>query len=72
MTLVHHAYTHFKIKMDVFCCSYISGRVRLNGPINHQWIQLKHISRFAFPKADLKIIDVLVHLEPAKKIPGLE
>ena len=59
LTIVHHAYTHFKIKMEVFCCSYISGRVRLNGPINHRWIQLKDINKFAFPKANLKFIPLI-------------
>ncbi|MFH2090765.1 MAG: A/G-specific adenine glycosylase [Pseudomonadota bacterium] len=59
LTTVHHAYTHFKIKMEVFCCSYVSGCVCLNGPVNHHWIQLKEISRFAFPKANLKFIKLL-------------
>ncbi len=59
LATIHHAYTHFKIKMEVFCCSYVSGRVRLNGPVDHQWIKLKDISRFAFPKANLKFIPLI-------------
>ena len=35
---VKHAYTHFKIEMDIFICQYISGNVRLNGPVDHRWI----------------------------------
>lgn len=59
LTTVHHAYTHFKIKLDVFCCSYISGRVRLDGPVAHQWVTYKKISEFAFPKANLKFIPLI-------------
>ncbi|MCF8090160.1 MAG: (deoxy)nucleoside triphosphate pyrophosphohydrolase, partial [Desulfotignum sp.] len=64
LTRVKHAYTHFKIEMDVFYCDYISGDVVLNGPVDFQWIPLQEISRFAFPRANLKFIDLL-HQNPA-------
>jgi A/G-specific adenine glycosylase len=50
--------------MDVFYCDYISGDVVLNGPVDFQWIFLQQISRFAFPKANLKFIELL-HQNPA-------
>ncbi len=59
LTTIHHAYTHFKIKMDIFYCRYISGRVRLKGPMDHKWISLSDIGRFAFPKANLKFIPLI-------------
>ncbi|MBC8441813.1 MAG: A/G-specific adenine glycosylase [Deltaproteobacteria bacterium] len=59
LTTIHHAYTHFKIKMDVFNCRYISGKICLNGPIDFKWIQLKDIDNFAFPKANLKFIPMI-------------
>ncbi len=59
LTTIHHAYTHFKIKMDVFYCDYVKGRVKLDGPIDHQWIRLKNINSFAFPKANLKFIPLI-------------
>lgn len=59
LTTIHHAYTHFKIQMDVFHCKYISGRVHLNGPIDFKWIRLKDINTFAFPKANLKFIPMI-------------
>jgi len=59
LTRVNHAYTHFKIEMDVFCCSWKKGRVRLNGPIDHKWIRLKEISLYPFPRANLKFIPLL-------------
>ncbi len=59
LTTIHHAYTHFKIKLDVFYCNYVSGRIHLNGPIDFRWIRLKDIDRFAFPKANLKFIPLI-------------
>ena len=59
LTIIHHAYSHFKIKMDVFNCHFISGRICLNGPIDFRWIRLKDIDNFAFPKANLKFISMI-------------
>ena len=59
VTRVKHAYTHFKVILDVFRCSYVSGRVRLNGPEDYRWIRLGEIDAYPFPKANLKFIPLL-------------
>jgi A/G-specific adenine glycosylase len=59
LTQVKHAYTHFKIVLDVFQCRYISGKVRLNGAVDYRWITLKEIEKFPFPKATHKFIPLL-------------
>ncbi|UCH24043.1 MAG: A/G-specific adenine glycosylase [Deltaproteobacteria bacterium] len=59
VTRVKHAYTHFKIVLDVFCCRYIRGKVKLNGPVDHRWIRLNQIDKFPFPKANHKFIPYL-------------
>jgi A/G-specific adenine glycosylase len=56
---VRHAYTHFKIQMEVFCCTYVSGRVKLNGPVDHRWIRLKELEKFPLPKANHKFLSQL-------------
>jgi len=56
---VQHAYTHFKIEMDVFQCEYVSGTVRLNGPDAFRWIRLSAIDQYPFPKANHKFIPLL-------------
>jgi len=66
ITRVKHAYTHFKVVLDVFRCSYVSGRVKLNGPVDYRWIRLSEIAAYPFPKANLKFIPLL---EPST--PGL-
>ncbi|MBU0971669.1 MAG: A/G-specific adenine glycosylase [Proteobacteria bacterium] len=59
LTRIKHAYTHFKIEMDVFYCSHVSGKVTLNGPIEYRWIHISQIDEFAFPKANLKFIPLI-------------
>jgi A/G-specific adenine glycosylase len=59
LTRVNHAYTHFKIVMDVFCCQMISGKVKLNGVVDYRWITLDEIDNFPFPKANHKFIPLL-------------
>jgi A/G-specific adenine glycosylase len=56
---IKHAYTHFKIVMDVFCCSYISGKVKLNGPVDHRWIKLDRLDDYPFPRANHKFFPEL-------------
>ncbi|MCF8143476.1 MAG: A/G-specific adenine glycosylase [Deltaproteobacteria bacterium] len=53
---IRHAYTHFRIVMDVFCCSHVSGRVRLNGPVDHRWISLRRLEDYPFPRANHKFM----------------
>lgn len=59
LTRVRHAYTHFKIRMEVFYCTVLSGRVRLNGPINFKWVSPRKLNDFAFPGANLKFISLI-------------
>ena len=56
---VKHAYTHFKIQMDVFCCSFRAGRIKLNGPVDHRWIRLAQLKEFPLPKANHKFLSQL-------------
>lgn len=59
LTRIKHAYTHFRIVMDVFRCRYLSGRVVLNGPVDYRWITADQIDMFPFPGANHKFIPLL-------------
>jgi A/G-specific adenine glycosylase len=59
LTLVRHAYSHFRIRLHVFRCRFAAGRVRLNGPAAHRWVRIAEIDRFAFPGANRKFIPLL-------------
>ncbi|MCP4577030.1 MAG: NUDIX domain-containing protein, partial [Deltaproteobacteria bacterium] len=61
---IRHAYTHFKIVMDVFPCNYRNGKIKLRGPVDFKWIQLHEINRFPFPGANRKFIPLI---KPQKK-----
>ena len=56
---IKHAYTHFKIQMEVFCCSYVSGRVKLRGPVDHRWIRFDQLEAYPLPKANHKFLSQL-------------
>ncbi len=56
---IKHAYTHFKIRMDVFACRWISGRVHRNGPTAHKWIKINTIDTYPFPTANRKFIPLI-------------
>jgi A/G-specific adenine glycosylase len=56
---VRHAYSHLRVHLHVFGCRFAAGRVRLKGPVDHRWIRIAEIDRFAFPKANHKFIPVL-------------
>ncbi len=59
LTRIKHAYTHFKIVMDVYVCRFESGRVRLKGPVAHRWIKPAAIEKYPFPGANRKFIPEL-------------
>ena len=56
LTRVKHAYTHFKIIMDVFVGRWVSGRVVLQGPTDHRWIEMADLDDYPFPGANRKFI----------------
>lgn len=60
LTAIQHEYSHFKIKMDIFICQYISGNVQLCGPTNYNWIGPDEISSYPFPGANHKFFPALL------------
>ena len=59
LTRVKHAYTHFKIVMDVFHCHYQSGEVVLNQAVDYRWVTVDQIHQFPFPRSNHKFIPLL-------------
>ncbi len=56
---IRHAYTHFRIVMDVFRCAHRKGRVYLRGPVDFRWIRLRDVEKFPFPGANRKFIPLI-------------
>ncbi len=60
LTRIRHAYSHFRIVMDVFACRYKNGEVVLRGPIDHRWIKVREIDDYPFPAANRKFMSLVV------------
>jgi A/G-specific adenine glycosylase len=59
LTRVTHAYTHFKLRADVFICSLKAGSIRLEEAVDYRWIRLDQIDQYPFPKANHKFFNAL-------------
>lgn len=57
LTHVRHAYTHFKIRAEVFSCTYAAGRVRLAGPAGFKWVTAEEMEKYPFTGVARKILD---------------
>ena len=62
LTRVRHAYTHFKIVVDVFQCCYQSGTVALHGPVDYRWPRIDETDQYPFPRVNHKFIPLLKKL----------
>ena len=56
LTRVRHAFTHFKIVVDVFECDYGAGEVILNGPRDAKWVAVQSLSDYPLPRATHKFL----------------
>ena len=59
VTHVDHAYSHFKIGVDVFACRYRAGNVKLQGPVDYRWILVDEIDDYPFPGANHKFLPIV-------------
>ena len=56
---IRHAYSHFKIVMDVYRCQYESGTIRLSYHEGYNWIVPDDLNFFPFHKAVHKFLPLL-------------
>ena len=56
---VRHAYTHFRITLHAFHAVFRSGTIRHLGVMDHAWVTLADLERYAFAVTDQKIIVAL-------------
>ena len=59
ITTIHHTYTHFKLRMDLYLCQFLQGRIRLKGPDAFKWIHPSHTNKLPLHKAVLKSLPAL-------------
>ncbi len=56
---IDHAYTHFKVTLNVFNCCYLSGEPQPIECDEVRWVTLDEIDQYPFPKANIQIIEAL-------------
>ncbi len=59
LAVVDHTYSHFRIRMHAFECTYLSGRPRCITCTDLKWVRPNDLARYAFPAANNKIIRIL-------------
>lgn len=59
ITRVRHAFTHFKITVEVFQCDYRSGELALTGPAEARWVTREALESYPFPKVNHKIFPLI-------------
>lgn len=60
LTVLEHAYTHFRITLHAFHAAYVGGEVEHLGVADHAWVTLDELDRYAFAVTDRKIIAALL------------
>ncbi len=60
VTVVRHAYTHFRITLHAFHARHVSGAPQTIGCADWRWETLDGLARFPFPVTDQKIIAALL------------
>ncbi|MDJ1172523.1 A/G-specific adenine glycosylase [Roseofilum capinflatum] len=56
---IDHAYTHFRVTLNVYNCRHCSGTPQAIECQDIRWVTLEELDQFPFPKANLKIIQAL-------------
>jgi A/G-specific adenine glycosylase len=59
LCLVRHAYSHFRITLHAFGCRLIAGQARAVACDAVRWVKPDRLRRYAFPRANQKVLDVL-------------
>jgi len=56
---IEHAYTHFKVTLNVFNCKHLSGEPQPIECDEVKWVALDEIDQYPFPKANGQIIEAI-------------
>jgi A/G-specific adenine glycosylase len=56
---VNHAYSHFKVTLNVYSCAHLSGEPAPNTHTALKWVRKSEFTNYAFPKANHKFLDLL-------------
>ena len=57
---VDHAYSHFKVSLQVYNCTHLSGEPQPLACDEIRWVTVAELAELPFPAANVKIIDAIV------------
>lgn len=66
LTTVEHAYSHFRVTLNVHHCRYVLGEPQPIACDEIRWVTLDEIQQYPFPKANEKIIAALQAVDSYK------
>jgi len=67
LTVVDHAYSHFRVRIHAFECTWRSGEPRCITCDEYKWVRPDDLGRYAFPAANNKIIRALRSQKPRRR-----
>lgn len=67
LTVVKHAYTHFRITLHAFHARALQGQPQAIGCAAWRWIWLEEAAELAFSAADLRILDALRKMSSSRE-----
>lgn len=56
---VNHAYSHFKVTLNVYRCRHLKGRTKAKVHTELKWVPPNRFEQYPFPKANHKFLDLL-------------
>ncbi len=59
VAVVNHAYSHFKVTLNVYHCEWLAGTPQATEHVQTKWVPRSHFPRYAFPKANHKFLELL-------------
>jgi A/G-specific adenine glycosylase len=56
---IDHAYTHFRVTLNVHHCCYVSGEPKAIECDEVRWVTVDELDQYPFPKANVQIIEAI-------------
>jgi A/G-specific adenine glycosylase len=59
VAVVNHAYSHFKVTLNVYRCEWLAGTPQATAHDQTKWVPRSQFARYAFPKANHKFLQLI-------------
>jgi A/G-specific adenine glycosylase len=65
---IDHAYSHFRVTLNVHHCRYLSGEPQPIECDEVRWVEVNELEQFPFPKANVQIIEAISQYRDSQAI----